>query len=228
MFKNKKPSAIIFDLDGTLVDSALDLSATLNHLLKIHDRPEVPLSKVRQMVGQGAKALIIKGFSETGHTPDDKKLSILFNEFIEYYKENISAKTIVFPSVIKTLEELKDLNIKMAVCTNKPLELSNKLLQNLGLADYFSAVTGGDSFKYLKPDPRHILSTLDILDADPQYAIMIGDSSNDIIAAKAANIASIAVTFGYTDRHVSEFHPNQIIDHYEEFITAMQLISDRF
>lgn len=228
MFQNKKPSAIIFDLDGTLADSALDLSATLNYLLKIHGRPEVPLSNVRKMVGKGAKALIIKGFSETGTPPNDDELSTLFDQFIKYYGENISTTTIVFPNVHKTLEKLIMMDIKLGVCTNKPLGLSNQLLQNLDLSKYFSAVTGGDSFTYLKPDPRHILSTLNMLDADPKYAIMVGDSSNDIIAAQKANIASIAVTFGYTEQHVSEFHPSQIIDHYDDFIKAMRLICDQF
>ena len=224
MFKNKKPSTIIFDLDGTLVDSSPDLSATLNHLLRKNNRPEIPPEKIRQMVGKGAKALIQKGFSKSGDMPSEVELTKLFNEFIDYYYHNIAVKTKIFPSLIQVLEELKSYNIPLGVCTNKTLKLSEKLLKDLELFDYFSVLTGSDSFKYMKPDPRHILSTLSIIKADPKKAIMVGDSSNDIIAAQQAGISSIGVTFGYTDKHISEYNPTQTIDHYDDFINAAILI----
>ncbi len=224
MFKNKKPSAIIFDLDGTLVDSAPDLSATLNHLLRKNNRPEIPPEKIRQMVGKAAKALIQKGFSQSGTMPSEMELTKLFNEFIDYYYHNIAVETKIFPSLIQVLEELKSCNIPLGICTNKTLKLSEKLLKELKLFDYFSAITGSDSFKYMKPDPRHILSTLDIIKADPKKAIMVGDSSNDIIAAQRAGIASIGVTFGYTDKHISKYKPTKVIDHYDNFISAANLI----
>jgi len=224
----KKPSGIIFDLDGTLVDSAADLTAALNHVLKASGRAEMSLSHVRHLVGDGARALIIKGFSETGALPDAAEIDIILAEYLTYYAENISAKSIIFPGAIQVIEKLAEKNIPLGLCTNKVIHLADKLMTEIGLADYFTTIIGGDSFDYQKPDPRHITGTLDKMNSVRPQAIMVGDTANDIIAAQKAGLPVIAVSFGYSKIPISAFNPDIIIDHYDEFLAAVDKISEKF
>jgi len=220
MLKNK-PSAILFDLDGTIADTALDLSATLNHILKQNGRAKIENNLIRNMVGQGAKALIIKGFSHTGDIPSEKQLDILFDQYLEYYLNHISDKTEIFPGAVEMIETLKSQNINMAICTNKNIELTHALLEDLEIKNYFNAITCGDSFDFKKPDPRHLIETCTLMNADPTNAIMVGDSINDISAGKSAKMMTVGVTFGYTETPVSELMPDIIIDHFDQFIDAV-------
>lgn len=220
MLKNR-PSAILFDLDGTVADTALDLSATLNHLLAQNDREQIDHALIRNMVGQGAKALIIKGFTHTGKAPDTLEVNALFDQYLDYYSNHIADETTLFPGVINLFDQLKSQNIPLAICTNKNIELTHSLLKTLKIDHYFDAVTCGDSFPYKKPDPRHLNATCALMDADPTAAIMVGDSINDIDAAKAANLLSIGVTFGYTETSMADLAPDIIIDHFDGFIDAV-------
>lgn len=220
MLKNK-PSAILFDLDGTIADTALDLSATLNHILLKNGRSEIDHTLVRNMVGQGAKALIIKGFSHTGETPSDELVDALFEEYLSYYLEHISDETVVFEGGIEMLEILKKQNIPLAICTNKNIELTHALLKDLKIDHYFDAVTCGDSFQFKKPDPRHPIETCKLMNADPAHAIMVGDSINDIAAGNNANMLTVGVSFGYTETPVRDLSPDIIIDHFNEFFDAL-------
>ncbi len=216
MLKNK-PSAILFDLDGTIADTALDLSATLNYLLSMAGREEIDHSLVRNMVGQGAKALIMKGFSHTGEAPDEHELDALFDQYLEYYLDHIADETTLFPGTEAMLVTLKDQGIPLAICTNKNIELTHALLDEMNIAHYFAAVTCGDSFPFKKPDPRHLTATCEQMGADPKKAIMVGDSVNDIAAGLAANMLTVGVTFGYTEKPVQEFGPHIIIDRFDDF-----------
>tara|TARA_R110002096_G_scaffold416576_3_gene619699 strand:+ start:141001 stop:141684 length:684 start_codon:yes stop_codon:yes gene_type:complete len=220
MLKNK-PSAILFDLDGTIADTALDLSATLNHILTLSGRNAIDHHQVRNMVGEGAKALIIKGFSHNGETPSEQEIEVLYEQYIDYYRAHIADKTVVFPGTLELLKTLNEQNIPLAICTNKNIELTHLLLEELEIINYFSAATCGDSFPFKKPDPRHLFSTCDLMSADPKYAIMVGDSINDVKAAKAANMISVGVSFGYTKTPISELSPDLIIDHFDEFVSAL-------
>lgn len=220
MLKNK-PSAILFDLDGTIADTALDLSATLNHLLLLSGRSEIDHNQVRNMVGEGAKALIIKGFSHNGERPDEQEIEALYEQYIDYYRTHIADKTVVFPGVLEMLKTLHQQNIPLAICTNKNIELTHLLLEELEIIDYFSAATCGDSFPFKKPDPRHLFSTCELMNADPEFAIMVGDSINDIKAAKAAKMLSVGVSFGYTKTPMSELSPDLIIDHFDKFFDVL-------
>lgn len=226
MLKNK-PSAILFDLDGTVADTALDLSETLNHLLAVAGREKIDHSDIRNMVGQGAKALIIKGFSHKGETPNEQEIDVLFDQYLEYYLAHIADKTVLFPGTINLLDSLKAQEIPLAICTNKNIELTHALLDELGIMKYFSAVTCGDSFPYKKPDPRHLFATCEIIDADPASAIMVGDSINDIEPAKNGNMLSVGVTFGYTQTPMLELGADIVIDHYDEFIDAVNAFNRR-
>lgn len=225
MLKNK-PSAIIFDLDGTIADTALDLSATLNHILKQNGRDEIENSLIRNMVGQGAKALILKGFSHTGDIPTEKHLDILFDQYLKYYLNHISDKTKIFPGAIELLENLKNHNIKIAICTNKNIELTHALLKDLKIKHYFDAITCGDSFNFKKPDPKHLIETCKLMNVDPIKAIMVGDSINDISAGNSAKMLTVGVTFGYTETPVSKLGPDIIIDHFDQFIDAVNIYGE--
>jgi phosphoglycolate phosphatase len=220
MLKNI-PSAILFDLDGTIADTARDLSATLNHILAKNGRTKIDNALIRNMVGQGAKALILKGFNHTGSTPNEKQLDKLFNEYLKYYLEHISDETILFPGALRLLDQLKSMAIPLAICTNKNIELTHALLEDLNIKHYFNAITCGDSFSYKKPDPKHLLSTCDLLKTDPMNAIMVGDSINDIAAGNDANMITVGVTFGYTEVPMDELGSDIIISHFDDFIPSI-------
>ena len=224
---NNKPSAVLFDLDGTIADTALDLAATLNHLLITSGRNEIHHDRVRNMVGEGARALIIKGFEYNNEELTDQEVEVLHDEYINYYRSHIADKTVLFPNVFITLETLVRQNIPLAICTNKSIELTHLLLKQLKIFDFFTAVTCGDSFAYKKPDPRHLITTCKLMKADPKQAVMVGDSINDIEAAKKANMLSVGVSFGYTLTPINELSPNIIINHFNEFFDALNKVKPR-
>lgn len=225
---SKLPSGIIFDLDGTLVDSARDLTGALNHVLRRAKRPEMEISRVRHMVGDGARALIIKGFSETGTLPDEAETEAILLDFLDFYMTNITAQTIIFPGALGVIEKLAEMNIPLGLCTNKAIKLTEKLMAETGLSKYFTAIVGGDSFEYCKPDPRHLMSTLEMMQCPLGRAIMVGDSDNDILASRAADIPVIGVSFGYSKAPVAELDPDMVIDHYDDFFNALTEISKRW
>jgi len=220
MLENK-PSAILFDLDGTIADSAPDLAATLNHLLMNAGRQPIEYALVRNMVGEGAKALLIKGFTHNGETPSEKLVDDLFKEYLDYYMAHICVETVLFPGVLNMLDSLKSMDIPLAICTNKLASLTNSLLDDLYIDHYFSAVACGDSFDFKKPDPRHLYATCELLGAEPSTAIMVGDSINDVAAGKNANMKTIGVTFGYTEIPMSELGADITIEHFDELLPAL-------
>tara|TARA_B100001939_G_scaffold348193_1_gene373644 strand:- start:5096 stop:5809 length:714 start_codon:yes stop_codon:yes gene_type:complete len=220
-FMSEKLSAVLFDLDGTLVDSARDLTLSLNHVLRQTGRPEVSLDEVRHMVGHGARALIMKGMEKTGDVPPEEEIDQLQDMFLAYYQAHMSEETVVFPGVHDALSRLKKNGIDLAICTNKSELLTHKLLEELELAPYFTAVTGGDSYPFRKPDPRTLLATLEKMGQSAEKALMVGDSANDIEAARAAGLPVIGVSFGYTPVPVQDLKPDIVIDHYNEFFPAL-------
>lgn len=208
--------AVIFDLDGTLVDSAPDLMAATNRILTRHGRRPVALEEVRRFVGHGARALITRGFAATGEALADGALEPLYQEFVASYADNIAEGSRAFPGVEALLERCRMEGVALGVCTNKLEGLSVKLLAELGLGHYFGAVVGPDTLGIAKPDPRPLLETAARLGlAKGGRAIMIGDSETDILTARAAGMPVIAVPFGYTPRPVSEFAPDALVEHYD-------------
>jgi len=201
---------IIFDLDGTLIDSAPDLHAATNHTLRHIGRDTVTLDQVRHMVGYGALRLIQLGLEATGdgneYTPEE-----LRPIFLDYYSNNITAHTRLFEGALDMLRHFRDTGIDLGICTNKPIKLTEPILDNLGISDLFGAVTGGDSFDFKKPDPRHILETASKMPGEGPI-VMVGDSRPDIEAAKAAGVPAIAVSFGYSQSPVKDLQPDRIID----------------
>lgn len=201
---------IVFDLDGTLVDSAPDLHRATNHALTSVGRPEIPLDAVRHMVGEGARRLIEKGLMHTGGI-NGFDLDALLPTFLDFYKDNLCIESRLYDGTLEMLDALDARGIKSAVCTNKPLHLAEPLLEALGIRQRFIAVTGGDSFPFRKPDPRHLTETLALMGGTGR-AVMVGDTISDTAAARAAGIPSILVSYGYLNGNLADLDADAIVD----------------
>jgi phosphoglycolate phosphatase len=208
--------AVIFDLDGTLVDTAPDLMASTNHVLALLDRRPITMDEVRSFVGHGARALLARGTLATGAALDERSLNYYHAEFLRYYENNIAVDSEVFPGVLPLLKTCEAEGIAMGICTNKIEALSVRLLKKLDLAKYFGAVVGPDTINIAKPDPAPYLETLKRLKVAPENSVMIGDSETDILTARAAKVPVIAVTFGYTQKPVAECNPDYLVSHFDE------------
>jgi phosphoglycolate phosphatase len=208
--------ALIFDLDGTLVDTAPDLHAATNHILQSIDRKPISMAELRAFVGHGAMNLIQRGVGATGEPVDEDTLKRLHKTFLEFYGDNIADHSQVYDGLLTVLDKAEAKGLKLGVCTNKVEHLSLKLLKELGLMQRFGSLIGGDTLPVMKPDPAPLYEAIKRLGVDPANAMMVGDSETDIRTAQNANIPVIAVTFGYTSRHVRNFNPTHMVDHYDE------------
>lgn len=216
---------IVFDLDGTLIDTAPDLVDTLNVVFSREGWPPVPYETARNQIGGGARAMIVRGVAAEGIKVAPAKLEQLFADFIAHYSEHVADRSRPFPGLTEALDELASRGCRLAVCTNKLERLSVLLLKQLKLADRFAAICGQDTFGMQKPDPEVLRRTIAVAGGDLTDAIMIGDSATDIRTARAAGIPVIAVDFGYSDRPVSEFDPDRIISHFAQLQSAIAAIS---
>ena len=220
------PGPIIFDLDGTLLDTAPDLATALNNLLLEEDFEPLPLSAVRSMVGQGAVQMIKKGFTESGKFPSKEEIhGKLRKRFLHHYENCYLNETRPFPSVVTTLEKLKDAGHPMSICTNKSYEMSVPILDGLNLASYFHGVIGGNSLPTAKPNAAPLEAAIRLTNGSASAATMVGDSITDVKAARSAKIPVIAVSFGYTDIPPYDLGADAVIDHFNELIPAIQKIS---
>jgi phosphoglycolate phosphatase len=215
------PARVVFDLDGTLVDTAPDLTAALNHVLRSEGRAPVPEESVRHMVGHGAAKLIERGMHATGGLPGPEHLDRLFRRFIEHYRANLSVGSRPFPNAVAALETLAAAGVGLAVCTNKPEGLARRLLADLAMDRLLPVVLGGDSLPVKKPDPAHLLATLERLGGGPAGAVMVGDSQTDLAAARAAGVPVVLVSFGYTPVPAAELGADALIDDFDDLIPAL-------
>ena len=218
---------VLFDLDGTLVDTAPDLMRAHNHVMKKFGYPTKSTEEIRNLVGKGAGALIgrsIWGQAKKEFTKvlDEKIKDEMTKEFINFYKKNILIESTLVNGVKNFLIWCKKNNISMAVCTNKTEHLAVDLLKKIGIYDYFEYIAGHNTFNYCKPDPRHLTSIIEILNGDIKKAIMIGDSETDANAAKAAEIPVILLENGYTEKNTTEIYHNHLI---KDFIGIEKIIS---
>ena len=223
----KQKFTILFDLDGTLVDTAPDLMHAHNHVMKKFGYPTKSTEQIRNLVGQGAGAMLGRSIwgqakKEFSKVNDEKVKKEMVSEFVDFYGKNIINESTLISGVKKFLKWCKENNISMAVCTNKQEHLSNDLLKKIGIYDYFEYVAGSDTFDYCKPDPRHLTSVVEILDGDLKKTIMIGDSETDANAAKAAEIPMILLEDGYTEKNIDEIYHNHLI---KDFIGIEKIIS---
>jgi phosphoglycolate phosphatase len=212
---------IVFDLDGTLVDTAPDLIDTLNFTLTGHGLPAVPYDEARPMIGGGARTLIERALAAERRDCTPAEVDRLYSSFVAHYGEHIADRSHVFPHVEAALDSLANAGHRLAVCTNKLERLSKKLLQTLGLADRFAAICGQDTFGVQKPDPGVFRATVIRVGGNPERAIMVGDSITDIRTARAANVPVVAVDFGYTDVPVADLRPDRVISSFAELPTAI-------
>ena len=223
----KQKFTVLFDLDGTLVDTAPDLMRAHNHVMKKFGYPTKSTEEIRNLVGKGAAALIGRSIwgqaKKEFHSVLDLKIKDeMSKEFVNYYGKNIINESTLIKGVKEFLIWCKNQNISMAVCTNKQEHLSNDLLKKIGIYDFFEYVAGSDTFDYCKPDPRHLTSVVEILDGDLNKTIMIGDSETDANAAKAAEIPVILLENGYTEKNTTEIYHNHLI---KDFIGIEKIIS---
>lgn len=215
------PETIVFDLDGTLVDTAPDLTAALNAVLVREGRKPVPLDDVRHMVGRGARYLIERAMAASGPPASPEAVTDFVRHFIEHYDANIAAKSRPFASAEAVARDLARRGHKLGICTNKPEALSLKLLNELRLRALFPVVIGAGSRPYNKPDPRHLFDVIEELGGRPQSAVLIGDSETDVKTARAANVPVVLVSFGYTEVPVRELGADLVIDHFDALEAAL-------
>ena len=212
----KQKFTILFDLDGTLVDTAPDLMRAHNHVMKKFGFPTKSTEEIRNLVGQGAGAMLGRSIwgqakKEFGKVQDDKIKKEMVKDFVDFYGKNIVQESTLIAGVKEFLIWCKKKEISMAVCTNKQEHLSIDLLKKIGIYDFFEYVAGHNTFEYCKPDPRHLTSVVEILDGKVSKTLMIGDSETDANAAKNAGIPLILLEDGYTEKNTSEIYHNHLV-----------------
>ena len=223
----KQIYTILFDLDGTLVDTAPDLMRAHNHVMNKFGYPTKSTEEIRNLVGQGASAMLGRSIwgqakKEFGKVQDEKVKKEMIEEFVDYYGKNIVNESKLIEGVKDFLIWSKKNRISMGVCTNKQEHLAIDLLKKIGIYDFFEYVAGHNTFDYCKPDPRHLTSVVEILDGDLKKTLMIGDSETDANAAKAAGIPIILLEDGYTEKKITEIYHNHLI---KDFIGIEKIVT---
>jgi phosphoglycolate phosphatase len=213
---------VVFDLDGTLVDTAPDLINALNFVLDREGLPPVPLHSARNMIGAGARRLIERGLELEGRSASFEDVTRLTSDFIDYYAAHIADASRPFEGLEGALDELGALGYRFAVCTNKLEWLSKLLLDQLGLSSRFSAICGADTFGISKPDPAILQQTIARAGGQLSSAVMVGDAGPDIGVARRAGIPVIGVGFGYTEVPIADLKPDRMISHMRELPGAVQ------
>jgi phosphoglycolate phosphatase len=208
-----RDATIVFDLDGTLVDTAPDLTNALNHMLTRRGHAPVAAETIRACVGHGARIMIEEALRRTSAQDD---VDAMLAEFLIHYEANIAHDSRPFPGAVAALERLAAQGATLAVCTNKREHLSRKLLEQLDLARYFASIAGRDTFAVSKPDPGHLTGVIALAGGDPSRAVMVGDSDTDLRTAKAAGVPAILVSFGYATSPLDGDAPEAVIDHFDE------------
>ncbi len=220
------PLTVVFDLDGTLVDTAPDLINALNFVLEREGLAPVPLQSARGMIGAGARKLIERGLEVDGRETSPTALSRLTADFIDYYAEHIADVSRPFDGLEAALDDLESRGYRFAVCTNKLEWLSKRLLDRLNLSARFAAICGADTFGVSKPDPAILRQTVARAGGEMSSVIMVGDAGPDVGVARRAGVPVIGVSFGYTEVPIAELKPDRVIDHMSELQAAIESLAD--
>jgi phosphoglycolate phosphatase len=215
------PLLAVFDLDGTLIDTAPDLVDSLNYTIAIRDLEPLTYADLTHIVGHGARAMIERAFRLRGAPLDESELQPMLDRFIAHYRSGMPGKSTPYPGLVDALDRLDAAGVRLAVCTNKMEGLARPLIEALGLAYRFVAITGGDTFAVRKPDAEHLFGTIQMAGGTPARTVMIGDSLNDFKVASNAGIPSIAVPFGYSDVPVETLDPSVVIQHFDELTLGL-------
>jgi phosphoglycolate phosphatase len=216
------PDAIVFDLDGTLIDSVPEVAAALNHVLADFGRRQLSVSETLDMVGEGAVATLEHAFTATGAALDDDQIPKVMSTYLSTYKDARGANTVIYPGVRPVLEQLRSSGVAMSICTNKPAATTTATLEGLELLAYFPRVVCPEDTLHRKPDGRHVLDCLNFNGANPARAVLVGDSETDMAAARDAGIGFIAVSYGYSHVPIEDLGADAVIDHFPDLMAALR------
>ncbi|HUG60735.1 MAG TPA: phosphoglycolate phosphatase [Methylomirabilota bacterium] len=219
---------LVFDLDGTLLDTAPDLLGALNAVLHEDGLPPADRATLARRFGHGAKALIVEAYRHAGQTGIDDRVERLTERFLIHYTSRIAAETRPFPGAVAAMDRLAALGVRFAVCTNKREGMAVPLLEALGLMHRFDAVLGGDSLPVRKPDPGHLLGAIAAAGGIPSASVLVGDSDADVLAARAAGVPVVGVTFGYSPDPMEQLNPSAVIDRFDDLDAALAAVSPAF
>lgn len=219
--------ALVFDLDGTLLDSVPDIGQALNRTLTDLGRPTVSAAQVRRFVGDGVRRLVERGLEATGGLPDAAAQDAALDRFMAIYGAIPADPACIFPGVLDTLRALAAAGHSLAVCTNKPEAITRELLRDLGLLELLAAVVGGDTLPQRKPAPEPLLAAIAGMGAVPAGALMVGDSENDVATARAAGVPVVAVSYGYSRVPLADLGADHMIDRFEELPGALAILASR-
>ena len=220
-FNTNPFEVLIFDLDGTLIDSAPDVCASMNRVLTDMGRRELTLEETKDMVGWGGRVLAEKALAKTGDAGTEDDVERALEGFLVTYAQHPADHSIVFPGVIEVLDTFKAAGVRMGLCTNKPTATTPPVLEAMGLSKYFDVVSCGDAVPHKKPDGRHVSLVVEQMGATIKTAAMVGDSESDITAASNAGVRSVAVTFGYAHVPCIELGADALIDHFQDLPQAL-------
>lgn len=215
--------AVVFDLDGTLIDSADDLGAAANRLLAREGRRPLEAGEVRRFIGDGTRVFVDRAWSATGTGVAGAELDDLARRFIAEYESDVAGLTRPYPGAAETLATLKRAGLRLGVCTNKPQAPAEQVIAALGLGAWVDMIAGGDRFAYRKPDPRHLLSALELLGVAPANAVMVGDNEHDMAVAHGAGTGAVLVSYGYARTPLAEIEADARIDTLAELIDILGL-----
>jgi phosphoglycolate phosphatase len=218
---------VIYDLDGTLIDSAKDMQVAVSHVLADHGLPPVSEDDVRIFMGQGSKVTMAKAFGKYGKPLDDEKLSAVTREFVRYYEADPVSHTSAFAGVAEVVARFARLGLKQGVCTNKFERPSRMILEHLKLMPPISDLAGADTFPVRKPDPRHILMLVARMGGAPDRTVMVGDSIHDVEAAHGAGLPAVLVSWGYTATPASELGAEAVIERFDALPGALEQLAAR-
>ncbi len=219
---------VVFDLDGTLVDSAPDLIDALNVIIGREGHPPLPLAEGRKMVGAGGRLLIRRGLEASGASVSDARLEAMFAAYLAYYDEHIADKTDFYPGAERAMDRLREAGWKLAILTNKYEAPANKLVKALGALNRFETICGQNTFAVCKPDAGALLSTIVKAGGDPRQTVMVGDTITDVATAQNAKLPVVAVDFGYADRPVATMNPDRVISRFDELFDALEALKTGF
>ncbi|MFC3691908.1 phosphoglycolate phosphatase [Chenggangzhangella methanolivorans] len=218
---NDIPLTVVFDLDGTLVETAPDLIAALTVSLAADGAPPLPYEQGRDLIGAGARALVERGLEAAGRRLEKSRVDELHAIFLEHYGAHIADESRPYPGCLEALDRLRASGAKLAVCTNKVERLARQLLDTLEMTDKFDVIVGGDTFPTSKPDPQSLLGAIQRAGGDVARAVMVGDAFTDVGAAKNAGVPVVVMSFGYTVTPPHELGGDVVIDHFDELEGAI-------
>lgn len=212
---------IIFDLDGTLADTIHDLVPCINRVIERQNLTPVTTGQIGPVSGKGVRTMLKLAYTINDKPLPEPLLSQHVEDFMVDYWHNICVDTVMYEGTEAVLQQFHANDWLLGVCTNKPIEMAEKLLHELGIKPLFSSITGADSFAFRKPDPRHLIKTIELAGGNARRAVMVGDTQTDILTARNANIPVVAVDFGYTEQPVATFNPDTTISHYSQLFAAV-------